>query len=329
MPQLRLRLLVLLLPLVLGACSGWLGGIVGGDDEPEDLVETTKPVVVQGGGSATPPADLAASTAAAETALAQARAAWERGDALSVVAITNRAIRSGAPAALDTELRRLRSEARASVVADRVVEVTVRPEVDAVARGRPVELDVVLRNLTPAVLEIPRSEAGSSDALAVIELVREDYDVQGHVRSSRRSLRVPLGRDLSIPPGGSARLAATVPSEFTEFGHVGFSVLELDGVFRPVVLRVGETEFFDALPLVGARVRVFLENYEPLALDPLASLEKALRKRSPPHVLTATELLAPRDRGEARRLLEETRHRDPELEFVIAASLARLDRLAR
>lgn len=321
-------LTTLALALLLGGCS-----LLGLEDEPladEAFVESAEKIVVQGGGGSTdapPTSDV--DGAAAERALSTARSAWQRGDALTVVAVTNRALRAGAPVGVEEELRRLRAEARASLVAEEVVRATVQPEADAVERGAIVRVEIVLRNLAPAVLTIPRAEDGSSDALAVLDVVREDYDVQGHVRSNRSSVRVSLSRDLTIAPGAEARLPAELPAELTEFGHVGFSVLEVTGLFRPVVLRVGESEFFDALPLEPARVRVFLQNYEPLALDPLASLRKAILKRSPAHILTATELLPPRDRGAARELLTEARKKDPELDFVLAAALARLDLLDR
>ena len=87
---------------------------------------------------------------------------------------------------------------------------------------------------------------------------------------------------------------------------------------------MGATELFDALPLEPATVRVFLQGYEPLAEEPLVSLRRAVEKRSPPHILTAAELLAPGEREAAVELLTRAADDDPPLAFVCNASVDRL-----
>jgi hypothetical protein len=158
-------------------------------------------------------------------------------------------------------------------------------------------------------------------------VTREDRDVYGNVKSSEFTLRAPVEEDLDVPPGGEREVHVTIGADLVALRHEGFSVFRIGGTFRPVAVRVGDTEFYDALPVEPALVRVFQKGWEPMAADPLASLRRAVSKRSPPHVLVATELLAATEREEARRVLLEATKKDRPLEFVLRAALARLDEL--
>jgi hypothetical protein len=274
--------------------------------------------------AAEPAPDAAAKAARAESQLAAAQAAWQAGDALGALAIANRAIVEGVPSSLEGAFRDLRAKARAAVVASKVCRVRVLPEKDAVADGTPVGVGIEFANLSGATLSVPHGVLGSSDAVVVLTLERQDFDVFGNERTTSYTLNAPVSEDLVLPPGGVQATRLEVPSEMTSLGHDGFSVLTLSGTFRPVKLRVGDSEFFDAIPIERAAVRIFQKGFEPLAADPLGSLKKAIEKRSPPHLLTCVELLAPSDRAAAKSLLEAARQADPPLALVIDASLARI-----
>ncbi|MCG3135871.1 MAG: hypothetical protein HMLKMBBP_03647 [Planctomycetes bacterium] len=265
--------------------------------------------------------------AAAEAALAQAESAWMSGDPLTALAAANRALASSPPDDIAERLRAVRAKARGAVVAEKVMELRAVPEKDAVASGEPVPVRVVLRNLSNAPVDVPRRDGKSSDALFVLEIEREDWDVFGNRRASSFTVRAPLRADVDLPPGGEREAHVTIDASLLEVKHQGFSVMRIGGVLRPVVVRIGDSEFFDALPVEPALVRVFLPGWEPLAADPVASLRRAIQKRSPAHVLTATELVAAAERGEARRLLAEAADADPPLAGVCRAALARLDAL--
>lgn len=275
--------------------------------------------------SAVLPEEVADERAArAELALAAAEAAWREGDALSAFAIANRALRDSPPDESAKLLREVRSRARAALVGEQILEARVIPTRDAVTNGSRVAADVALTNRSQAPLSIPRAESGSSTALLQLSVIRDDIDLWGNTRTTQAAVRVELPSDLLLAPGGTARIPVEIPEGLATFTHQGFAVLRIGGLLRPVVLRVGEGEFFDTVPLAEARIRVFLENYEQLADDPLGSLRKSVEKRSPPHILTAAELLPPGDRGEAVALLEKAVRDDPPLSFVLEAALGRL-----
>ena len=274
--------------------------------------------------AAEPAPDAAEKTARAEAQLAAAQAAWQAGDALGALAITNRAIIEGVPSPLESAFRDLRAKARADLVASKICRVRVLPEKDAVADGTPVGIRIEFANLSGATLAVPRGVEGSSDAVIVLTLERQDFDVFGNERTTSYTLNAPVREDLVLPPGGVEATRLEVPSAMTALGHDGFSVLTLSGTFRPVKLRVVDSEFFDAIPIERAALRIFQRGFEPLAADPLGSLKRAIEKRSPPHLLTCVELLAPSDRAAARALLTAAKETDPPLARVADAALARL-----
>jgi hypothetical protein len=269
--------------------------------------------------------DAAARAAAADASLQSAEAAWRSGDALGALAIVNQALARGVPGEMEGAFRELRAKARAAVVATKICRVRAIAEKDVVADGTPVPVRIEFSNLSGTTLRVPRAQKGSSDALVVLTLTRDDYDVYGNVRQSEYTLSVPVKEDLVLAPGTSHETRLTIPASMATLAHQGFSIVALGGTFRPVVMRVGESEFFDALPIEAGRVRIFLKGYEPLAEDPLGTLAKAIAKRSPPHILTCVELLAPADRAAAKAMLETAKADEPQLLQVVDASMARLD----
>lgn len=303
--------------VALFAALGVLTGCAGDDDPPPG-----ERVVTTIGGGADPSAEER--TVSAENALAGAEAAWREGDPLTAYTLANQALRSDPPDELANALRALRSKARAALVGTQIVDAAVLPRVDAVASGTGFGIQVLFTNRSTGELRIPARLEKSSQALLLLELFRRDIDVFGNSGTTRLPLRVPLEGDLFIPPGGRVAVDVAIPPALTRFTHQGFAVLDVTGSFRPVVLQVGDTEFFDALELAPAPVRVFMPGFEQLTKDPLSSLEKAIAKRSPPHILTAAELLAPADREQALALLSRASSRDPELAFVLEAATKRL-----
>mgnify|MGYP001189967311 CR=1 FL=1 len=267
--------------------------------------------------------------AAALAAVGSATQALSEGDALGALAIATRALREGAPPTQAAELRRLRAQARDLLVRQQVARLVVVPERDAIADGSDVRAVVRIRNLSSAPLQIPATASGSSPALLVVEVTRDDFDVYGNVRSTDFNLHVPLPGDVDLLPGGTRDLPVTIPAERLRLTHTGFSVVHVGGTLRPIVVRVGATELFEGLALDEGLVRVFMQGFEPLAADPLAALSTAVVKRSPPHILTAAELLAPDERERGAELLRRAADADPPLAFVCNAAAARLEALLR
>ena len=305
-----------LLILVLAACTT--------ADKPIDPLAAEKVVTKLPAQADEPAPDAEARAVRAEQQLAAALSAWQAGDALGALAIANRAIVEGVPSALEGSFRDLRAKARAAVVASKVCRVRVLPEKDAVAEGAAVGVRIEFANLSGATLSVPRGVEGSSHAVVVLTLERQDFDVFQNERTTSYTINAPVSEDLVLAPGGVHTTRLEIPAEMTKLAHEGFSVLTLSGTFRPVKLRVGDSEFFDAIPIERAALRVFQQGFEPLAEDPLGSLKRAIEKRSPPHLLTCVELLAPSDRDAARALLVEAKEKDPPLTRVADAALARL-----
>jgi hypothetical protein len=293
--------------------------------EPEIDPYDAKQIVIKAKNPDAPAGpDAATRLARAQADFAAAQTAWGSGDSLSALAIVNHALLSGVPSELEGSFRDLRSKARAAVVMTKVCRVRVLADKDAVADGDEIRMRIEFANVSPATLRLPRAQKGTSDALVVLNLVREDYDVFGNARSSDFTLPVPVEEDIVLAPGATQETPFTIPAEMAKLSHQGFSVIDLAGKFRPVSIRVGDTEFFDAIPIEKATVRVFMKGYEPLAADPLGSLKKAVEKRSPPHLLTAVELLAPADRAAAKAFLETAKEQDEELSGFVGAALARI-----
>ncbi len=270
-------------------------------------------------------APLEVATAKAQAALAEAQRAYQSGDLLTAFAVANHALRDEPPAELREALRKVRSDARAALVVSRIVRVRAVPDRDAVADGDVATLRVVFRNLSSDRLVIPRTASSSSEALLLLGLTRSDYDVYGNTRTSEQRLRHTLADDLSIPPGGEREIVLKLSDALSTLRHQGFSLIEVSGTFRPVVLQVGESEFFDALPVAPASLHVFQKGYEDVAAAPFEALRKAIAKRSPPHLLVAAELLPPSDRLAALELLDKAIEDDPELAFALQAARTRLE----
>ncbi len=290
-----------------------------GDENPEDGISSA-PLISMA-------EELDERSAAAESALAAATQAWRDGDALGAMSIANAALREGAPDEYETKLRALRSRAREALVTSKIARLSVLPARDAVADGTEVLGTVHVRNLSSAPLTIPATADDSSTSQVVLAVLREDFDLYGNMRRTEFNVRIPLEEDLVLAAGGVADIPIAIPSEHVRLSHTGFAVLKIGGHLRPVVIRIGATEFFDALDLDDATVRIFMDGFEQLAADPFASLQRAVSKRSPPHILTAAELLAPDERSRAAAFLLESADADPDLAFVCLAAAARLKQM--
>ena len=311
---------------VLLAQAALLASCAGTEDLDPDAVER---VVVESPTAGTADPSAPDALARAEQALAEAEAAWRAGDPLTALAIANKAVREGVPPELKPRFREIQARARGAVLAAKVVRVRVVPLRDVVASGDPVPVRIFIQNLTPTPLRAPRTSPGSSDSLIVLELRREDLDVFGNRRTSEFTLRAPIPDDLVVPPGGEREFQVSIAADLVALEHEGLTVVRIGGTFRPVEIRVGETELFDAVPIESAPVRVLARGYEPLAVDPLESLKKAVARRSPVHVMTCAELLAPADRDAARAVLREAEAKDRELAPFLRTVLERLDEVDR
>ncbi|MHC4472018.1 MAG: hypothetical protein ACYS99_13755 [Planctomycetota bacterium] len=236
--------------------------------------------------------------AEAEEALARARDAFLRGEYAACLEIARATLEKGPPPAVASELRSLRFEAKRRQLSQDVLSARVLPVREVCVMGSEAVLELTLLNLAKQPVEVARRARGSSDAVFVLSVTREDLDVYGNVRTETTTHRVPLGEDLEVPVGGRRSVEHALPTPRPEDRHLGFTVLRIGGILRPALIRCGEARYYSGVELGEAVVRVFPPGYEPIAEDPLGTLDKAYRLGAREHLLVAAELAPPERRHE-------------------------------
>ena len=71
---------------------------------------------------------------------------------------------------------------------------------------------------------------------------REDLDVFGNRRTSEFTVRAPMPDDLVVPPGGEREFQVSIAADLVALEHEGVTIVRVGGTFRPVAIRVGETD---------------------------------------------------------------------------------------
>lgn len=283
-----------LIVTVLAACAAGSGGL----SESDILSQAPFVNEAKGGG---PPARFpdALSAEEARGRLEAAREAYLREDFDECLATVRDCLSRGVPADVDRELRTLQYDAKRRLVNRKVLRARALPVRDVVAMGEPGEVDLLLRNLAPVEVRIPRTVGDSSPSSFFLDVVRQDWDVYGNVRSESRKETLPLAEDVVLPPGGEKRIRWSVETPEPERRHLGFTILRVGGVLHPAGITVGSEPLYAGVELETGEVRAFPPGFEPLAADPLASLGKAWRLGAREHLLVAAGLVAPADRDRA------------------------------
>lgn len=261
----------------------------------------------------------------AEGRLRAARDAFLLRDYESCMAITTKALEDGAPAEVAQELKALRYDARRLLLSRKILEGRVLPERDLVAIGEPVVFTLVLTNVGGVPVEVARAFGPSSPASFVLDVVRQDVDIYGNVRAGSSRKTIELDEDLSIGVNRRGRIRFTLESGRPEDRHFGFSVMTVSGVFRPAVVRAGAEEYFTPVEVSAGEVRILPPGYEPIAADPMGTLDKAERLRAREHLLIAAELAPPeRQREVLGKLIGYLPRAEPGMADTIMAALRRL-----
>jgi len=278
--------------LLLGACAPGRGL-----SDAEILGQ--RPVVNQGPeGESAPGVMPVMEEAEAERVLADARDFYLRGEYASCLEITRSALEQGTPAHVASELRSLRFEAKRRQMSEEVLAGRVLPQYEVCAMGSDVVLELTLLNLAPLPVTVERRVRGASGSVIVLTVTREDRDVYGNVRAETSTEIVPLTRDLEVPVGGRRSVRHTLPTPRSETRHIGYTLLRIRGILRPAVIRCGDARYYYGVELSDAVVRVLPPGYEPIAEDPLGTLDKAYRLGAREHLLVAAELAPPERLGE-------------------------------
>jgi len=202
------------------------------------------------------------------------------------------------PEAWARRFRDLRSSLRVRRLEETLLRVDARGERDYVPFASPVDWTVRIRNVgrREVVLADPRQVEGAASASAVtLRVVRRDLDI--YAAELRRTwtqtvfLQTPRAGPVRIPPGGVHEVRVRMPGPDVGEPISGLRVLEVSGTLRAAL--VGPDGGVDgvALPIRRGRVVAVPQNFEPLARDPLGSMETAIPAVAPPHLLVAAEFV--------------------------------------
>lgn len=224
-------------------------------------------------------------------------------------------------AALDQEprepwgsrLRGLKTTLRMRKTAQELIRAEVRSERDYVTFGQHIDITIRLTNVSPEMLVIraPQTpgtgESAVSPTAVTLELNRKDRDITAsevkRTWTQTLYLQETDGGVIRIPAGGRYEHRARIPASDVGDALSGFRSLEISGTVRTSRMMVGDTERPVRVPLRRARISIVPRGYEPLAEDPLGSMQRAAEAVSPVHLLVATEFVPPSRRIEAVQVL--------------------------
>lgn len=184
------------------------------------------------------------------------------------------------------------------------LRVEARGDRDYVTFGSDVDWLIRIRNVSDDVLVLraPHSGPGRASPSALsLGIVRRDLDIYGAELERQWNQTVYLhqagGCDIRIPPGGIHEATLRVPADDVGTPISGLRTIELTGTLRAVVTEEEGEPRTIGLRIRRGRVVVAPAGYEPLARDPLGSMQTAIDTVAPTHLLVATEFV-PRGQGD-------------------------------
>jgi hypothetical protein len=305
--------------MLVAACASSTGGL------SEEALLTQAPVVNTAPGAIDPGDVSALGEAEAGQRLETAQGAFLREDYAECLKVVRETLEMGAPASIAAELRALRYEARRRYLSRQVLAAKILAVQDVATLGEVAELTVVLRNVSGEPVTVFKSADGASDTVIVIDARSVDYDIYGNVRSRTSRRRIPIPEDLSIGIGGRVDVPFALDTGDVKTRHFGFTVLRLTGTLRPAAIHSGEERFYSGVEIEAATLRILPPGYEPIAADPLGTIDKACRLGAQEHLLLAAELSAPERRDEVVGVLvERLGDASPGMAMTIMAALRRL-----
>jgi hypothetical protein len=252
------------------------------------------------------------------------------------LALLDAALADRPPAPWGDRMRGLRQSLRLRRAEERLLRVDARPTRDYVRFRTDVDVWIRIRNVSreDIVLAAPASSVSPgrpevSPTALVLEIVRRDRDVLA--TELRRTwtqtvyLQAPGGREIRIPPGGAHETKVRIPAADVGEPLSGLRILEIEGTLRPTGLRIEGEEEAVHVPIRRGRVVVLPDGFEPLARDPIGSLETAVGAVAPAHLLIATEFV-PRDEGPRamRALARALSEGDPALRTAALGAIGHL-----
>lgn len=218
-------------------------------------------------------------------------------------------------------LREIRHRVYQAIQRAPVLAAEILPESERIVFGEAVRVIVRIRNVSAYPVSIPARPENASPSMFRIDVERRDIDTLAQVASTRRSILVPLARDIALKPGEITEQRVVLAEAGNDRPLDGFREFRVEGSLRPSVLLFGGIRRWDAYPAAPCRLRSYRPNYEHLMDDPVARIGQAIEKKAPVHLLTAAALTPPGRRRDAVDLLVAAIGRDPRLDGALFASL--------
>ena len=181
---------------------------------------------------------------------------------------------------------------------------------DYVTFDQDVDFTIQMRNVSnePVTLRAPGSGTrGISPSALSVDVTRTDRDIYASQMQRSWTQNVFLHRRgaeaLTIQPGAMHEFPLRIPAAEVGGAIAGLRIIEIGGTLRPTRLRKGREGRTVRLRVRPGRVVVLPRNYEPVVLDPLASMRTAVQTGAAQHLLIASEFIPRRRRVEAVEIL--------------------------
>jgi hypothetical protein len=262
-----------------------------------------------------------------------ARHAAAVGDDEAALSVISAALALKPPSAWEERFKNLRSNVKMRHVQVDVLRADARGVKDFVTFGAAADFLVRLRNVSGRDLTLRPPTAGGlgepevSGSALFLEVRRKDHDIYGAVLTRSWTQRVPLvgpqDDAIVVPAEGVREVRVRIPPEDAGEPISGLRAIEVSGDVRVSRVEAGISEPVNRVPIRAGRVVVLPGGFEPVAADPLGSLDKALDASALVHVLVAAEFVAPADRVRAVRRMADALATGPaELRPPIRSALA-------
>ncbi len=223
--------------------------------------------------------------------------------------VLNGALTRDPPAPWGQRMRQLKASIQVRRAEELLLRIDARGVKDYVGFGEPIDFVIRLRNVSTEVVTLlaPQNDEVTSPSALLIEMTRRDRDI--HATELKRTwnrtvfFQKPGDEPIRIPAGGMHEIPVRIPADAAGPPIAGLRTIEVGGLLRPTRLRKGAEPRTVRLPIRAGRVMALPRNFEPLTVDPLASMKTAVDTVAPAHLLIATEFVPPRRRPEAAAIL--------------------------
>ncbi len=256
-----------------------------------------------------------------EEQVREIRAARREGNINSALVMIDHALRQNPQQNYVVLLRELKRDVLHDILEMKTIEGRIDSEKTPVVFGDPIRIRILLKNISGRRVEIPALRKKTSRSLFILDVVRQEFDIEAHVVLTRRIVHVPLERDLGLDAGESMEQIIEISGAGNEQPVRGFRTYTISGQLRPIRLEVDGLPRFEPVPLRSMRLRSFAQDYDKLVGKPLEHVVEALEKRKPVTLLTAAALVGPDEQQEMVDKLVEALGGQGRFDLAIVSAL--------